>query len=93
MQRLDTVRNSAAHGSRPTDNDMRRLLAQDVGNDPSDGTVPWFPSFWDKSSDIAHSLGLVLRHAGRDGWTEAMMLVFRGGRQHGEAVSGDAERR
>jgi CRISPR-associated endonuclease/helicase Cas3 len=42
---------------------------------------------------VMYLAGLVLRHAGRDGWTEAMMLVFRGGRQHGEAVSGDAERR
>jgi uncharacterized protein with PIN domain len=52
------------------------------------GRIYWKGSHYD---DMQRRL--VLRHAGRDGWTEAMMLVFRGGRQHGEAVSGDAERR
>jgi hypothetical protein len=75
MRRLDAVRNSAAHGSRPIDSDMRRLLAQEDEDGTSPGTGPWLPSFWDRSSDIAYSIGLdIIRRLYR-AWLFATMDV------------------
>lgn len=78
MKRLDPIRDAAAHGNRPTNNAVARVLARLGTAGATNDDAPWFPPIWDRTQDTAHTFALdIIRRLYR-AWLLATMDLVDG---------------